>query len=73
MNRGAEFLGRLRSLPRWAGFGFLMGSIWPLVLLTRHPGVALMLALPALVLFFIATSGRRTPPPPGGESPDATP
>ena len=63
----------LRALPRWYAFGFLMASIWPLVLLYRYPIVALLIALPAFVLFFIATTLPKAPTAPADETPNAAP
>jgi hypothetical protein len=60
----------LRALPRWYAFGTLMLAIWPLVLLHRYPGIALCIALPAFVVFFIATHG--SPPPPAPPPEEAT-
>ena len=73
MSRIGDSIVRLRALSRWYAFGFLMASIWPLVLLYRYPAVALLIALPAFVLFFIATTRAKTLTPPAEETPDATP
>jgi hypothetical protein len=61
MSRFGAYVVRLRAVPRWYGFGFLMFSIWPLVLLYRYPVLALLITLPALALFFIATTGAKAP------------
>jgi hypothetical protein len=68
-------IAKLRAQPRWYAFGFLMLSIWPLVLLYRFPVIALLIALPAFVLFFVATTGTRAAPtePVVTETPDAAP
>ena len=68
-----EAIARLRGLPRWYAFGFLMLSIWPLVFLYRHPAIALLAALPAGVLFFIATTGPKATSPELAETSDAAP
>lgn len=73
MSRIGDSIVRLRALPRWYAFGFLMASIWPLVLLYRYPAVALLIALPAFVLFFIATTRPKAPMPPAENTPDAAP
>ena len=73
MSRIGESIARLRALSRWYAFGFLMASIWPLVLLYGYPAFALLIALPAFVLFFIATTRPRVPTPAAEETPNASP